>query len=152
MKIVFPKAAAPVAKAAPIKEAELPKTSAPPPPAPSLKAATEMKRVSAAPGKDAATVSLEADGVVRNYKSFTIEEPPARIVFDLPGLRSPFKGEQKTTVAGGPVTRLRHLAYPDKVRLVIETQKAYLANYTAEPTDTGLVIHVGEAAKARAAI
>jgi type IV pilus assembly protein PilQ len=147
LKIVFPKAGPPVAKAAPIKEADLPRAPAPAPPPPSAKAATELKGVSAAPAKDAAVITLVADGAVKNYKSFTMEEPPARIVFDLPGLRSPFKVEQKTAVPSGPVSRLRHFAYPDKVRLVIETQKAYLAKYTAEPSDTGLVIHVGEPVK-----
>ena len=38
------------------------------------------------------------------------------------------------------------MAYPDKVRLVIETQKAYLGSYSAEPVEDGLIIRVGDAA------
>ncbi|HSV91692.1 MAG TPA: type IV pilus secretin PilQ, partial [Desulfobacterales bacterium] len=36
--------------------------------------------------------------------------------------------------------------YPDKIRVVIETQKAYLGSYSAEPVEDGLIIRVGNAA------
>jgi len=60
-------------------------------------------------------------------------------------VHSAAKSEQRIAVKGGPVDQIRYLGYPDKVRLVIHTQKPYLTQYSAEPTDTGLVIRVGAA-------
>jgi type IV pilus assembly protein PilQ len=114
-----------------------------PRPAPAARAATELRQVLAAPAKEGTVITLEADGRLSDYKSFTMTEAPARIVFDLPGIRSTQKSEQRTAVSGGPVSRVRYFGYPDKVRVVIETDKAYLARYAAEPSDSGLVITVG---------
>lgn len=112
-------------------------------PAEGARPATELRRVTAAPTSEGTVITLEADGRLSDYKSFTIAEAPARIVFDLPGLRSAQKSEQRTAVAEGPVSRVRYFGYPDKVRLVIETDKAYLHRYAAEPSAAGLVITVG---------
>jgi outer membrane protein len=120
--------------------------AAPPGSSQRLVAATALVNINATPSQDGAMVNVEADGALRNYKSFTLEENPPRIVFDFPGLRSPYKGEQRLAVKTGPVSLVRHLAYPDKVRLVVETQKPCLGNYTAEVVDNGLRIHVGDAA------
>jgi type IV pilus assembly protein PilQ len=106
--------------------------------------ATALKAVSTAPSKDGVVISVEADGALRDYKAFTIAENPPRIVFDLPGVRSPFNGEQRTVPSAGPVQLVRHMAYPDKVRLVIDTQKPYLKKYSAEAVENGLIIQVGD--------
>jgi type IV pilus assembly protein PilQ len=108
-------------------------------------AATEITDVNATPSPDGVLITVEANGALQDYKSFTLTENPPRIVFDLPAVHSAAKSEQRIAVKGGPVDQIRYLGYPDKVRLVIHTQKPYLTQYSAEPTDTGLVIRVGSA-------
>jgi type IV pilus assembly protein PilQ len=149
LTIVFPKAGAPTATAsqAPmIKESDVDKAAAQPPAPKSLVPATALVSVNATPSQDGVVITIEADGALKNYKSFTLSENPPRIVFDFAGIRSPYKGEQRLAVKTGPVSQVRHLAYPDKVRLVVETQKPYLGNYAAEVVDNGLLIQVGDAA------
>ncbi len=59
-------------------------------------AATALKTVSTVPSGDGVVITVEADGALRDYTAFTIADNPPRIVFDLPGLRSAYKGEQRT--------------------------------------------------------
>ena len=93
-------------------------------------------------------VYLWVDGHVGNYKTFTIDDPlPARIVVDLVGLRSAFRGEEKIPVEGEIVKRVRHFGHPDKVRVVVETQKAYLKDFSVEPVENGIVLKIGASAK-----
>jgi type IV pilus assembly protein PilQ len=149
LKIVFPKKGAPADKAATppvIQESDTLKVVSPPPAPKNPVPATALVSVDAAPSKDGTLINVAADGALQNYKSFTLTETPPRIVFDFAGIRSPYKGEQRLAVKSGPVSQVRHLAYPDKVRLVVETQKPYLGTYTAEIVDNGLVIQVGDAA------
>ncbi len=87
-------------------------------------------------------VNVKADGTIKNYKAFTIDNP-ARIVFDLYNIRSPHPEEQKITVQSKWVKRIRYFGHPDKLRLVIETHQEYLSKYSSVSTDTGLIIHVG---------
>jgi hypothetical protein len=63
---------------------------------------------------------------------------------DLYNLKSFYKEQQIVEVESKWVQRIRHFGHEDKVRLVIETRKNYLSSYSALPTDTGLLIHVGE--------
>ena len=134
---------------APVAVVAAPAPSVPavtPPPAPRpVVAATALKSVTTTASKDGTVIKIEADGALKNYKAFTLSDTP-RIVYDLPGISSPYKSEQRASAGGGPVQQVRHLAYPDKVRLVIETQKAYLGSYSAEPVEDGLIIRVGDAA------
>ena len=134
---------------APVAVVAAPAPSVPaatPPPAPRpVVAATALKSVTTTASKDGTVIKIEADGALMNYKAFTLSDTP-RIVYDLPGISSPYKSEQRASAGGGPVQQVRHLAYPDKVRLVIETQKAYLGSYSAEPVEDGLIIRVGDAA------
>jgi type IV pilus assembly protein PilQ len=106
--------------------------------------ATALKAVSTVPLNDGVLIKLEADGALREYQAFTIADNPPRIVFDLPGIRSPYNGEQRTVPASGPVQLVRHMAYPDKVRLVIDTQKAYLKKFSVEAVENGLIVKVGD--------
>jgi outer membrane protein len=119
--------------------------TAPPAPPKSLVPATALVNVTATPSDNGAVIHVEADGALQNYKSFTLTENPPRIVFDFAGIRSPSKDERHMAVKTGPVSQVRHLGYPDKVRLVIETQKPYLGSYTAKVVDNGLRILVGDA-------
>jgi type IV pilus assembly protein PilQ len=157
LKIVFPKAGgAPpsaAASAPTIQEKDITTAPAPAAAPKPLTPASAMKNVSATGSKEGALVTVEADGTLRDFKAFTLEESPPRIVLDFPGLRSPFKGEQRISVNSGPVSRVRHLAYPDKVRMVIETQKPYLKTYATESVEDGLVVQLGDAvAKSPAAV
>jgi hypothetical protein len=149
LKIVFSKPETLSAKAdsapltqAPDTDTVLSQPSIPKPRVP----ATALVGVNPTPSKDGAVIHVEADGALENYKSFTLTEAPPRIVFDFPGLHSPHKSEQRITVKTGPVSRVRHFAHPEKVRLVVETQKTYLASYTTEVVNNGFLIHVGDAA------
>ena len=94
--------------------------------------------------KKSVAINVKADGTIKNYKSFTIEKAPPRIVYDLYGLKSPYKGEQRIAVKSDRVTRIRHFGHSDKVRVVVETKKPYLSKYGASPVDNGLLIHVGQ--------
>jgi hypothetical protein len=91
---------------------------------------------------DAVLIRLTADGTVKTPNVFTLENP-ARIVFDFMGLHSTFKGEQRIPIRCEWVSQVRHLGYPDKVRLVADTEARYLKSYSMEATAEGLVITVG---------
>ena len=91
---------------------------------------------------DAVLIRVTADGTVKTANVFTLDNP-ARIVFDFMGLHSTFKGEQRIPVRSEWVSQVRHLGYPDKVRLVADTEARYLKSYSMEPTADGLVITVG---------
>ncbi len=106
--------------------------------------ATRITAISTTPLKKSVVINVKADGTVKNYKSFTIEKAPPRIVYDLYGLKSPYKGEQRIGVKSGFVTRVRHFGHKDKVRIVVETKKAYLNKFGASSVDNGLLIHVGQ--------
>ncbi len=107
-------------------------------------AATRITAIGTTQLKKSDVINIKADGTIKNYKSFTIEEAPARIVYDLYGLKSPYKGEQRIAVKSDRVTRVRHFGHADKVRVVVETKKPYLSKYGASSVDNGLLIHVGQ--------
>jgi hypothetical protein len=90
----------------------------------------------------AVLIRLTADGPVETPNVFTLDNP-ARIVFDFTGLQSTFKGEQRIPVRSESVSRIRHLGYPDKVRLVVETEARYLKSHSMEPAADGFLITVG---------
>ena len=90
------------------------------------------------------TVEVKADAAINDYKAFILDRPP-RIVFDLYDLKSPYQSEQTLSVESPVIKRIRHFAHPDRVRLVLETHKIYLSEYSALPSNTGLLIHVGNA-------
>ncbi len=120
-------------------EPELEKKMAPP--------ATRITAIGTTPLKKNIAINIKANGTIKNYKAFTIKETPPRIVYDLYGLKSPFKGEQRIVVKSDWVTRIRHFGHADKVRIVLETKKAYLNKYSATPVDNGLLIYVGQTPK-----
>jgi type IV pilus assembly protein PilQ len=105
-------------------------------------AATVLEIVTAASLKDHIIVNINADGSIGDYKSFAIENP-ARIVFDLYNLKSPYEKEQIISVSSRWVKQIRYFAYPDKIRLVLETEPEFLAQYFSFPTASGLLIYVG---------
>jgi type IV pilus assembly protein PilQ len=152
LKIVFQKdAPSPaVVQAETVKETDVPAPAAPAPAeaAKPRPPATEITAITATREPEATLVHIEADGTLRDYKAFTISEEPPRIVFDIPAVRTAAKTEQRIPVSGGPVGKVRYLGYPDKVRVVIETQKPYLKRYSVDPAESGLIVRVGEGAAA----
>jgi hypothetical protein len=114
----------------------------PPPIRKEIAAATRLKAVTIKNLADTITVNVEADGMIKVYKSFTMENP-ARIVLDLHDIKSPYENEQKIAVDSQWLTRIRYYGHPDKLRLVLETREDYLTKYTTRSTDTGLLINIG---------
>ena len=105
--------------------------------------ARHLENVTATPLKNNIAVNVIADGIITDYRSFTLDDP-ARIVFDLYNLTSPYNVQQIIEVNSRWVKRIRYFGHPDKVRLVLETVGNYQERYSALPKDTGLLIHVGE--------
>ena len=108
--------------------------------------ATQLHSVYATKLDDSMKVFVGADGVITNYKAFTIESPP-RIIFDIFNLQSPYKNEKQVKVNSPWVETVRYFGYPDRLRLVLETKKKYLSDFSAYPIDNGLLIHVGRDAR-----
>ena len=105
--------------------------------------ATRITSVTATPLNKNVVIDVKADGTIKNYKSFTITGDPSRIVYDLYGLKSPYKNEQRITVKSDWVSGIRYYGHPEKIRMVLVTKKAHLSEFSASPTDDGLLIYVG---------
>ncbi|MEJ2098395.1 MAG: type IV pilus secretin PilQ [Desulfobacterales bacterium] len=141
LQVLFPKAASPTSAAAkPVTEQPIAEQPAP---KKALPVASRIESITATALKNNVIVNVKADGTIKNYKSFTIDGKDPRIVFDLYQIKSPFEKEQRIPVKSKWVRQVRHFGYPDKVRLVVDTQKTYLDKYSASPTDNGLLIHIG---------
>ncbi len=140
LQISFPKPASVSAvTATPVAE-----SSPAPPPKKDLPAASRLQTVTATPLKKNAVINVKADGAIKNYKSFTIDGKQPRIVIDMFQLKSPFKKEQRVAVNSPFVKQVRHFGHADKVRLVMDTPISSLTKYSATPTESGLLIHVGD--------
>ncbi len=107
-----------------------------------VRTATLLNSVSSTSIDKKSIITVNADGKIKDYKVFTIKNPP-RIVFDLPGLTSPYKKEQSIPVNTGWIKKIRHFGYPDRIRLVIDTNKEYLYSYSVSSVENGLEIQVG---------
>lgn len=88
-------------------------------------------------------VMIKTGSAVQDFKSFSLEDPP-RIVFDLQGVISSYQKLQTVAVDTQWVKSVRHFAYPDRVRVVLDTDKEYLDAFSALPDDNGLIVHVGK--------
>jgi type IV pilus assembly protein PilQ len=151
LQISFPKAADRAAAVpAPITEKPLAQKTAPPAPQSikNLPSAKRLKTVTATALKNNVVINVKADGVIRNYKSFTLNNKQPRIVIDMLGLKSPFKGEQRQAVKSPYLKQIRHFGHSDKVRLVLDVPKSSLAKFSATPADSGLLIQVGDVSAA----
>ena len=108
-----------------------------------MPAATILKTITSKSLADNFVVDVEADGAIKNYKTFTMKNPP-RIVFDFYQVKSAYRNEQRVAVESKWVKRIRYFGHPDKLRLVIETYNDYISKYSSVPTDTGLLIYIGK--------
>ncbi len=80
---------------------------------------------------------------IENIKTITLTDPP-RIVLDLYDVKSDRKSRQtKIQVKSRWVTNIRYLAYPQKVRVVLDTKAEYLSAFRTEALDNGLIVLVG---------
>ena len=109
----------------------------------SIAAATRLKSVIVRPRAENLTITVNTDGTIKNYQSFTIAKPP-RIVFDLYNLKSPFAKEQKIAVETKWVRQIRYFGHPEKLRLVLDTWNEYLSKFSSAHTNAGLLIQVGK--------
>ena len=145
LQITFPHAAkssasAPTAAAAPpAKKA----AAAPAPKKVEAPAATMLKRITTKAHSDHLAIKVLANGMVIDHKSFTLKNPD-RIVFDLMGVGSPYKTTQSIAVKSKFASKIRHFGHPTKLRVVIETNRAYFSKYNAVPVNDGLLIHIGD--------
>lgn len=92
-------------------------------------------------------ILVKADSSLKNYQAFAVENP-ARIVFDIQNMKSPFLKEQLIRVDTPWVKQVRHYGYPDKLRLVMETEPKYFSSFTSKSVENGLLIYVGQKAAA----
>ena len=105
--------------------------------------ANQLDKVTPTSFKNNIIVNLEADGIIKDYNSFAIENP-ARIVFDVYNLKSPYNTEQIIAVDSEWVKQIRYFTYSDKIRLVLDTYNRFLTRYSSYPVDTGLIIYIGQ--------
>ncbi|MDZ7582625.1 MAG: type IV pilus secretin PilQ [Deltaproteobacteria bacterium] len=117
--------------------------STPDGPAAAATTASRLEGVYIVKDQDRTRLNVMADGTIKNFKSFILYDP-ARIVFDMPNLKSPHIGEQVIPANTGWIRQTRYYGYADKVRLVIDTEKSYLKNYTAWPSTSGMMIQIGD--------
>jgi type IV pilus assembly protein PilQ len=91
-------------------------------------------------------VNIKADGTIREFKNFTLKNPP-RIVLDLAGLATPYKKEQRVTVGSEMVQQVRHCIHKGFVRVVLDVSQAALSDYKVVPAYDGLTVYVGNTAE-----
>lgn len=108
-----------------------------------LTPATRLESIQATQLENSVIISVNADGTIKNYKSFSMDSP-ARIVFDIMNIKSPYKTEQLVQVNSKFIKRVRHYGYPDRLRIVLDTKAEYLAAFTTNSVKEGLLIHVGK--------
>jgi type IV pilus assembly protein PilQ len=96
--------------------------------------------------KNGILVSVIADVPIDQYKSFTTGSAgtlPARIFVDMFRFKSPYNDEKIIPVNQKMVESVRYKDYTDRVRIIIDTQKEYLASFVIQPVKNGLEIRVG---------
>lgn len=110
----------------------------------SLPAASKLESIYTVQSEKSTKIKIMADGVIKNYKSFTIATP-ARIVFDIFKLQPAQQQKKELLIPVNTewVKSVRYFGYPDKLRLVIDTSTPYLTSFSAVPAENGLLIQVG---------
>ncbi len=112
-----------------------------------LMTGSELEGVDAEVLDDGVKIMIEADGAITDYKDFSIpvsDTLPARIVFDVYNIDSPYTKQEKVPVNSRWVKKVRHFAHPDKIRFVIETDQMFLSSYSAKAVNNGLLIQIGD--------
>lgn len=105
--------------------------------------ATNLEAVSVDTIDSGCMVMVQANGRIEKVKPFTLSAP-ARIVFDLFDISSPYAEEQVINVDSPVASKVRHYGYKDRVRLVIDTKDEFLTAFNSEPQPDGLLINIGQ--------
>ncbi len=110
--------------------------------------ARTLKSVDVKKSKNGLAVTIESDGLIKDYKSFTLKRRvspklPARIVFDILNMKSHYKTEHTIPVNTKWVSRIRHYASNDKIRIVLDTKNEFLNSFSSKPVSNGLLITIG---------
>jgi type IV pilus assembly protein PilQ len=116
------------------------------------KPATVLSGVDARAVGAGSMIHLMSDGSVDSAQTFTLEDP-ARLVIDLPGMKSQVK--QNTIEVGSPqVARVRVGNHGDKVRVVVDggSDKAPFEGRRVMPASSGLVVALGSDPELDAAV
>lgn len=108
--------------------------------------ATKLSGVAAETTQAGVLLHLQADGMLVNAETFTLEDP-ARLVIDLPGIASDVP-QDKIGIESAWVQRVRIGAHPDKLRVVLDggPNVAAFQGRRVLPTVDGLVLTVGSGA------
>jgi type IV pilus assembly protein PilQ len=107
------------------------------------KLATHLESIETSNIEKGIRVVLIAEGPITEYNAFTVDDP-ARIVLDIPSLKSAYKREKLIPVQSPYIKQIRYYGYPDKIRVVLDVDKARLESYVVDSTVNGLEIKVGE--------
>lgn len=106
-------------------------------------ASRTLRRVDIDDAEGALSVALVADGTVRDFKAFPLENPD-RLVIDLPGNWTA-PGRKTIPVDRKGVARVRLGEHPDRLRIVIDFAEAGTARPAVSPSDDGLRVRVSAA-------
>lgn len=110
--------------------------------------ATRIESVNLEKSGSGVVIAVKSDGMIKDFQSFTLESTPnlpARIIFDITNVKSPFKKEQVVKANTEWVSKVRHYASADKIRIVLDTKNKYLKSFSAKTVPSGLLINVGSA-------
>lgn len=104
--------------------------------------ATALRSVSAAVAGETVEIHILADGPVTDYAMFTLHQPD-RIVYDLPGMKSPYRGEQAVVVNDSPcVVRVRYYSDRHKIRVVLDSDSRCFHSTRVMTMGEGLLIRL----------
>lgn len=104
--------------------------------------ASRIDRIEVRDTDETVSVEVAADGWIENFKTFTINTPP-RIVVDIFEITGKHQKEQRIPVNRKGVKQVRYYSYPDRLRLVVDTEAQYLSKFVTQPVENGLRVHVG---------
>ena len=114
------------------------KEEAAPSPGPSNKA-KEVVSVSFEQKSDSIVFNIIADGTVESFNAFKLDSPP-RLVMDIWGVDT----RQRSFKVKDPLIKgVRIGRYPDKLRLVFDSQKSQLPPYQVNRIDDRLIVSLG---------
>ncbi len=121
---------------APILEPKKEETLPAPPP---LNKAKKVLNVLFEEKKDFVTFNIFADGKIENFNAFKLDSPP-RLVLDIWGVDS---RKNSFKVKNPLIKGVRIGHYPDKLRLVFDSQKSQLPPYQVNRIDDKLLVSLG---------
>ena len=91
---------------------------------------------------DSLKVMIHGDGIIKDYKAFTLKSPP-RIVLDIKGVASSHKKMKKKELKGKWGKRLRYFGNKERLRIVIDSKAEWLDKYRLEGDDSSLNLIIG---------